>query len=175
MYNQVEFIQDDLKEGDIPEYTICLYKTAIFFAVCLLILGIHTDYDERINFWNKRNISNDIREQLCYLFHQNGTILHRGPLVYMASMAISEVARGTNRGLYKDCLHAVYMPYCTSFFTRDKHFVQMANDDTIGLWNRVVSIESFCEDLRVAIERLKSADGIDESKIDPCLPNNRLD
>ena len=67
---------------------------------------------------------------VCYLFHQNGTILHRGPLVYMASMAISEVARGTNRGLYKDCLHAVYMPYCTSFFTRDKHFVQMANDDT---------------------------------------------
>ena len=175
MYNQVEFIQDDLKEGDIPEYTICLYKTAIFFAVCLLILGIHTDYDERINFWNKRNISNDIREQLCYLFHQNGTILHRGPLVYMASMAISEVARGTNRGLYKDCLHAVYMPYCTSFFTRDKHFVQMANDDTIGLWNRVVSIERFCEDLQAVIESLKSADGIDESKIDPCLPNNRLD
>ena len=49
------------------------------------------------------------------------------------------------------------------------------NDDTIGLWNRGVSIESFCEDLRVAIERLKSADGIDESKTDPCLPNNRLD
>jgi hypothetical protein len=64
------------------------------------------------------------------------------------------------------------MPYCTSFFTRDKHFVQMANDDTTGLWNRVVSIERFCEDLRVVIERFKAADGMDEGKIDLCLTNN---
>lgn len=114
-------------------------------------VNIHSDYKERVQFWERRNISTDIREQICYLFHQNDTILHRGPLVYMTCTAISEVKKGTNRGLYKDCLHAVYLPYCNSFFTRDKHFIEMECGITSGLWKRVVDIKDFCEGIQDAL------------------------
>jgi len=154
MFNQVEFIQEDRENMLLDDDSVRQYKVAIFFAICILVLGIHTDNEERIEFWKKRKISDDIREQLCYLFHQNGTILHRGPLVYMADMAISEVKEGTNRGLYKDCLHAVYMPYCTTFFTHDKHFLEIAKQDTMGLWNRIVDIEQICKNVYDAIEEI---------------------
>ena len=152
IFSQVPFIESDMQDGILDKEHICLYKTSIFFALCILVLGIHSDYEERVHFWEKRNISPDIHEQICYLFHHNDTILHRGPLVYMACTAISEVKKGTNRGLYKDCLHAVYMPYCTSFFTRDKHFIAMECDITSELWNRVIDIQYFCESILDHIE-----------------------
>lgn len=157
IFSQVNFIQEYAKQGLLDKEKSCFYKTSIFFAVCILILGILTDREERLAFWHKRGISDDINEQVCYLFHQNATILHRGPLVYMAAMAIAE-AKGTNRGLYKDCLHAVYMPYCTTFFTHDKHFIEMANHDIEGLWKRITDIEKFCDDIHNITQILNEQD-----------------
>ena len=78
--------------------------------------------------------------------HYN-TIIHRGPLVCMAIMAKLQTGFDENRGLYKDCLHAMYIPYCNIFYTNDKHFLRLKEQEPEEVWGRINSIDVFCRDL----------------------------
>lgn len=143
VHDRVPFICEDNAKGQLtPELSI-LYKTAIFFAVTLLIIGVDLDGQDQIEFWKKRNICDDIESQLKYLFKDNETILHRGPLVYMAKMALHQSSVSSNRGLYKDCFHATYLPYCDIFFTHDNHFSSWEDSLMHPLLGRIVNIEVF--------------------------------
>ena len=145
VYNQFRFVREDSEKG-IASESRKIYKLTIFFAYMLLVLGIsfgNTDID---TFWKERGIV-DIDHQVYYLFKNDETLFHRGPLVYMAMMALAQVEHDSNRGLYKDCLHAMYMPYCNSFLSNDQHFIQLKEKEPHELWGRITSIESFCDNL----------------------------
>ena len=152
VFYKVGFITEKIKAQEMDCETCVLLKTAILFAMCVLILGISIDGGELNFFWEKRIKSTDIMNQIDFLFTHYETIVHRGPLVYMAMMAIAQSAKHSNRGLYKDCFHAMYMPYCNIFFTADQHFIELKNMEPKALWGRISNIDDFINKIRVAIE-----------------------
>lgn len=143
IYRSVGFIVEDIAAGKIDQNRELIYKTAIFFVVSLLVLGISIDGYELKDFWKKRNMSDSIPDQINFLIHHYEPILHRGPILYAATMAVIQVEGKGNRGLYKDCLHAMYMAYCDVFFTCDKHFLEVKECEPAGFWKRIISLEEF--------------------------------
>lgn len=144
-YSQFHFVQEQLEKGVISE-NYRIHKLTIFFAYMLLILGISVGNTSIIPYWEGKGIK-DTKCQICYMLTKDETLFHRGPLVYMAMMALAQIEHGTNRGLYKDCLHAMYMPYCNSFLSNDQHFLQLKEQEPHELWGRITSIKSFCDEL----------------------------
>lgn len=145
IYSRLEFVRENKANGE-ESSNSALHKLAILFAHAILNFGITFGSMGCEDFWSKRNIT-DGKKRAEYLFGENETIVFRGPFVYMALMAESQTACGGNRGLYKDCLHSMYMPYCASFFTNDKHFLQLKSMEPSDLWGRINSIEEFCNSL----------------------------
>lgn len=145
VYHQLPFVIEDKKNGYISDNED-LHKIALLFAYILLILGISFGSANVDEFWNSRNIT-ETKCRLHHLIAHYDTIVHRGPLVCMAIMAKSQTAQGGNRGLYKDCLHTMYLPYCNAMFTEDPHFLELKTQEPKELWDRINSIDIFCKDL----------------------------
>lgn len=160
LYPQMPFVIEDMKQGYISPHAD-LEKIALFFAHMLLILGIsfgNTDVD---TFWAKRNVT-EMRERVHCLVAHYDAIICRGPLVCMAVMAKIQTGSDENRGLYKDCLHAMYVPYCGVFFTNDKHFLRLKEQQPEAVFGRINSIDMFCKDLfeKVIPKLNKSQDSV---------------
>lgn len=147
IFFRLSFVREMLERGEMDCERCLIYKTAIYFACCLLITGISIDGGDLARFWRKRMDSTDIKEQAAYLFGNYETIVHRGPIVCMALMAIAQAQNKSNRGLYKDCLHAFYIPYSSLFFTADKHFIEIKSSEPREMWGRIMDIEEFCKGL----------------------------
>lgn len=148
VFCQVKFIKEDIGSHETNCESPLLYKTTILFAVCILILGISIDGEDLKFFWKKRIESTDIIDQINFLFSHYETILYRGPLVYMAMMAIAQTSQRSNRGLYKDCFHAMYMPYCNIFFTADRHFIDLKDVEPTAFGGRIINIGDFISKIR---------------------------
>ena len=144
-YAKLPFVIGDKKNGCVSANED-LHKIALFFAYALLIAGISFGSTDVDTFWSRRNIT-EIKCRIHHLTARYDTIVHRGPLVCMAVMAKSQTAQGGNRGLYKDCLHTMYLPYCNALFTNDSHFLQLKEQEPNELWGRINSIDVFCKDL----------------------------
>lgn len=144
VYSSLHLLEE---KSEIPEKLEKVYKSGIYFATSLLITGIASGFDncEVIDFWKKRGVD-DIGHQMRYLFCHYEAILYRGPILYMAMMAVSQTEGKGNRGLYKDCMHAMYMAYCDVFFTNDKHFLELKNAEPKGFWGKIVSINDVWND-----------------------------
>lgn len=159
VFCQVKFIQEDIEAHEMDCKSRLLYKTTILFAICVLILGISIDGGDLKFFWKKRIESTNIMDQINFLFSHYETILHRGPLVYMAMMAIAQTSHHSNRGLYKDCFHAMYMPYCKIFFTADQHFMDLKNVEPTAFWGRIINIDDFISKIREITDKHKCSRG----------------
>ena len=145
IYPKLSFVVEDMRQGGIkPDAD--LEKLALLFAHILLILGVSFGSTDVDMFWARRNIT-ETRDRLYKLVNHYNTIIHRGPLVCMAIMAKLQTGFDENRGLYKDCLHAMYIPYCNIFYTNDKHFLRLKEQEPEEVWGRINSIDVFCRDL----------------------------
>lgn len=153
IYPSVHYIREKEKQGKIDERLRRIYKTAVLFIWSLLIMGMSIDGYELKEFWEKRKVSMEIVEQWGYLLAHCQDMIFRGPIAYMAVMAVNQMDINSNRGLYKDCLHTMYMPYCDVFFTNDKHFIELKESERNGFWGRISSIKDFCRGI------LKSSEG----------------
>ncbi len=72
---------------------------------------------------------------------------------YFGSNAYMAVAQTkNNRGLYKDCLHVMYMPYCSIFFTNDKHFIETKSEEPVAFWDRIWNVEDFIAKIKTLTE-----------------------
>jgi len=144
LYSKIPFICHDCKRGLLDRKLQKEYKTSIFFACCLLIMGISFDNYALNTFWKDRVPEDSIMQQLDFLCNNCETIFHRGPIPCMSAMALSQTEQKSNRGLYKDCLHAMYLPYCSTFFTNDDHFIKLSKHTPKEFYGRIHNIESFC-------------------------------
>lgn len=153
VFYRIPFICKMAKKGELSCELCMEYKATIMFALCILIMGISFDGAELPFFWKKRMQSTNILDQMEYLFANYETMIHRGPLVCMAKMAIAQTSNKSNRGLYKDCLHSLYMPYCTLFFTNDQHFIEIKSQPPMGYWDRIINIEQFINKIQQATEK----------------------
>lgn len=149
VYGNLHFIKGNVS---LPENSEMIYKAGIFFATSLLITGISFSFDQSdiYTFWNKREIT-EIGHQMRYLFCHYEAMLQYGPIFYMAMMAVKQVEGKGNRGLYKDCVHAMYMAYCDILFSNDKHFMELAKGEPVGFWGKIRSIEKFWNDIQNSV------------------------
>ena len=117
-------------------------KIAILFLLYIFCMEVELDSEPIKKFWI-RHKKDDIIERLEYLLSNFEILVHRGPFVEMALMAYTQISQGvkSNRGLFFDCLHCVYLTYIDFFITKDDHFVKLRNDSEHILFSRIYHID----------------------------------
>jgi hypothetical protein len=126
-YNSLAFVKEDIRNNDHSEENTRIYKTSLFFMISIFLFGNGFENNQYENFWNDKNITS-MQEKVNYLFSIDEKAIHRGPLAEMGLMANMQLEYETNRGLFFDCLHSMYIPYADRFFTNDIHFSRYKNE-----------------------------------------------
>jgi hypothetical protein len=57
-----------------------------------------------------------------YVIENLTTLIHKGPFILMALMAIAQAKGKYSRGVWYDSMHSIYVTYSDHFFTNDEHF-----------------------------------------------------
>lgn len=98
-------------------------KISILFMFYILSLALDMDNSAIENYWSKIGI-NEPFKRMDYLMQKYKGIVLRGPIYEMAIMAFHQllIEGKTNRGLFMDCLHSIYITYLDIFLTNDEHF-----------------------------------------------------
>lgn len=100
-----------------------IIKISILFVFYVLCLGVDVDNSPIYSFWQKEGIKEPFH-RLSYLMKKYEKLFFQGPFYEMAVMAYHQITLGekSNRGLFMDCLHSIYITYADIFITNDKHF-----------------------------------------------------
>jgi hypothetical protein len=127
IYDSLDFVKEEIRNNNYSEAKTRLYKTSLFFMIAILLFGNGFEQDQYDKFWTDKNITS-INDKVNYLFSIDEKAIHRGPLAEMGLMANMQLEYETNRGLFFDCLHSMYIPYADRFFTKDIHFSRYKNE-----------------------------------------------
>ena len=121
---------------------IKIQKITMLFMFFILCLEVELDNTAIREFWRQRSI-NGTFDRLDYLLHNYKILVHRGPFAEMALMAYTQISEGmkSNRGLFFDCLHCIYLPYIDFFVTRDDHFRKLRDNSDHILFTRIVHMD----------------------------------
>lgn len=117
-----------------------LYRISIYFVLMILCGELSMETDVISEFWREEGI-NDRNERLHHFLQKYEIAIQRGPILTMAYMALHQIKRKKSRGLWADCLHAVYITYSDSFISADEHFYSLKNVDPH--FDRISNINSF--------------------------------
>lgn len=117
-YNQVK---DELKNDSVENQKII--KISILFIFYTLCLEADLDSTPYNNFWERIGIKDTI-QRLNFITINYKDLIFRGPFYQMAIMAYHQITleQKSNRGLFMDCLHSIYITYADIFITNDEHF-----------------------------------------------------
>lgn len=132
-------IKDDLKYHD-PAYHKVV-KIAILLIFYILCLEVDLDNSPQKKFWQQVGISPSI-DRLYYIMEKHKTLPIRGPFYQMAIMAYHQISldQKSNRGLFMDCLHSIYITYADIFLTNDEHFKTLKEKDIHPNFRRLMHI-----------------------------------
>jgi len=132
-------IEKDLKYSD-PHYNKVI-KIAILFVFFIFCLEAEFDNRPIVEYWKKTGID-DSMERYVYLLNKYPDIITRGPFYHMAIMAFHQISLGqiSNRGLFMDCLHSLYIPYTDIFITNDLHFKSLRDKNLNPNFSKVIHI-----------------------------------
>lgn len=97
------------------------YKVSLFFIFILLCGEAELENDVIKQFWEKVGI-NCPNCRIHYVIEELTTLIHRGPFILMALMAIAQAKGKYPRGVWYDSMHSIYITYSDHFFTNDEHF-----------------------------------------------------
>ncbi|MDP4202567.1 MAG: hypothetical protein Q8861_07710 [Bacteroidota bacterium] len=111
----------------------------IFFLLCA-----EADFDKTpiTSFWNKLGISST-NDRMLYVINNLYNLVHTGPFALMSEMGMLQLEEGgkSNRGIYLDILHSIYLTYTNMFWTNDSHFKRMQESDKHVIYNRIVYLQ----------------------------------
>ncbi|UPT69961.1 MAG: hypothetical protein M0D53_12575 [Flavobacterium sp. JAD_PAG50586_2] len=98
-------------------------KISILFMFYILCIEMDMDNSATKMYWSKIGITDPFKRMDYLMLKYKGIVL-RGPIYQMAIMAFHQlsVEGKTNRGLFMDCLHSIYITYSDVFLTNDEHF-----------------------------------------------------
>lgn len=115
-----------------------IQKISILFMLYVFCMEVDIDSEPIKRFWVQHKVEDTI-ERLEFLLANFEMLVHRGPFAEMALMAYTQISKGikSNRGLFFDCLHCVYLTYIDFFITNDDHFVKLRDDSEHILFSRI--------------------------------------
>ncbi len=115
---KLNFVKSDnlISKEDLLSYKVSLH-------LIIVLLCAEGDLDNEIikMFWKKRGIFSTI-DRIKYVIEELPTLVHRGPFMLMAYMAIAQAKASYSRGVWFDGLHSIYITYADKVFTSDNHF-----------------------------------------------------
>lgn len=117
--------------GDLASYTV-------FYATTILCMELSPEPISIAGFWTKHKVDHTI-ERFKYLVQHNPEIFYRGPIVTMAMMTKLQFQGRHTRGLWMDCLHSIYLPYCRLMFSSDPHFKDLKDSNPLFEKIRIAS------------------------------------
>lgn len=132
-------LKDPKRSADID--SVKIQKIAMLFILYILCLEIDLDNSAINEFWKQKGIHKTF-SRFEYLLHNYEILIYRGPFAEMALMAYIQISNGikSNRGLFFDCLHCIYLPYVDFFITKDDHFKRLRENSNHILFSRIVHI-----------------------------------
>ena len=136
--------------------TIRHFRIVAFFVLMYLCAGAAVDRKVIERFWSTLGIE-EMPERIEYTFTELKALFQRGPMVVIALMTEVQVSRKFNRGMFFDCLHAVYSIYADLFISNDEHFrsfrIEAENTHNIKLRIRLLEELELVRTPRVNPER----------------------
>lgn len=114
------------KSQNIDKDSEKVFKLSIIFIATILCAGIEFDNEPIENFWKEKTID-DTGDRLIYILTHYEDLVHTGPFVSMALMALNQIQedKKPGRGLFWDALHSLYLPYVDILLTKDTHFKKL--------------------------------------------------
>lgn len=136
--NFYEKIKGQLKYHD-PDYHKVI-KISILLAFYILCLGAEMDSTPIKTYWQKIGIKEPI-DRLNYAMNMYNDLILRGPFYQMAIMVYHQTSiKKSNRGLFMDSLHSIYITYADIFLTNDDHFKTLREKDIHPNFSRLLHI-----------------------------------
>lgn len=117
-----------------------LYRISIYFVLMIFCGELSMEPQVISQFWMDEGV-NDQNDRLLHFLNKYEIAIQRGPILTMANMALHQIKRKKSRGLWADCLHAVYIPYSDRFISADEHFYSLRDVDPH--FSRISDINSF--------------------------------
>lgn len=135
-------VKDELKYHD-PDYHKVI-KISILLIFYILCLEVDIDNTPIKKFWLSKGINHSI-ERLFYIMGNHKDLVFRGPFYQMAIMAFHQISLGhkSNRGLFMDCLHSIYITYSDIFITNDLHFKTLKEKKIHPNFSKLMHITEF--------------------------------
>ncbi len=122
-------INKNEKFNNLNEYEITIKK--ISWVLIFLILCCGVDLIDNIaieKYWNRLKLESTM-DRLLFSIENLERLTEIGPIVMMARMWYSQSGSKHNRGTLLDMLHSIYLIYCDTFLTNDKHFLSFKDSD----------------------------------------------
>lgn len=141
------------KDKTLSEYEKMIIKTSWLLIFIILCCGIDLLENSLIeSFWADLKIES-IFNRLIFAINNLAILSERGPIVMMSRMFYCQKDKKINRGTIIDMLHSIYLVYCDTFLTNDKHFLLLKNSDEHINFNKIqlISENTFFKQLRNTI------------------------
>lgn len=132
-------VKDEIKHHD-PDYHKVI-KISILLIFYILCLEVDLDNTPQKKFWQRVGVNPSI-DRLFYIMDRHKDLIFRGPFYQMAIMAFHQISldQKSNRGLFMDCLHSIYITYADIFMTNDEHFKTLKEKDIHPNFRRLMHI-----------------------------------
>lgn len=101
--------------------TVRHLRLVTFFILLVLCAGASLEEDVIENFWKKQG-ARTMQERIDMVFSSFPQLVFQGPFNQIAHMAHFQGVGKFSRGVYFDCLHAVYSLYADMLISADEHF-----------------------------------------------------
>lgn len=130
------------KDNDPRRIENKIIRISILFILYILCLEMDIWNKDIKDFWRELKIIDPI-QRLDYIINNHETLIYRGPFINMAFMAYSQIDgnQKSNRGLFFDSLHSIYLAYTDIFITNDYHFVNVRKQKISPTYDKIFHLK----------------------------------
>lgn len=115
----------------------------ISIHITMFILCYGVCFDQRIVeiFWKDRGVDSPLA-RLEYCANNYLDIFYRGPIANISLMLLHQISTQSNRGMYFDSIHTIYISYSDLFFTNDSNLCKIKNTYNHFNTRKIISVNN---------------------------------
>lgn len=133
---QYAIVQNN-KNKTINDYEKTIMKISWLLIFIILCCGVDLLENSSIEtYWADLKLMSTF-DRLLFSIQKLGKLTELGPIVMMSRMFYCQKEKKVNRGTIIDMLHSIYLVYCDTFLTNDKHFTSLKNSDEHINFNKI--------------------------------------
>lgn len=158
LQNTIEYAMERNNENKtLSNYAKTIIKTSWLLIFIILCCGVDLLENSLIeDYWKDLKLETTL-DRLIFSVEKLSKLTKLGPIVMMSRMFYCQKEEKINRGTIIDMLHSIYLVYCDTFLTNDKHFISFKNSDNHVNFNKIqlVSENIFFKQLKNIMNQVK--------------------